>query len=236
VSANKTILIAHRRADVRDRFAAALADARHAYVVADTAEAAEDAIANLVTPVSLALIDLGLAADGVRFVESLRRRAGRALPLVAFAATVSSADQVRSLLALHVAGYINEHATTAQILPALAPHLFPDSFDRRASPRVKLGIPIACRAGHTVGSALTLNIGKGGLAIRTMSPLTAGTGVHLKFRLPGRGADIEAEGRVAWSDGKVGMGIQFDRLGDDAQAAIDAFVDRSGGEDGGHGE
>jgi uncharacterized protein (TIGR02266 family) len=133
---------------------------------------------------------------------------------------------VRALLSRHVAGYVNEHAATPQILPALAPHLFPDNFNRRASPRVILGIPVSYRSGQTIAGALTLNIGKGGLAIRTMTPLPPDTSVHLKFRLPGTGQDIEGEGRVAWSDRKVGMGIQFERIDPADQAEIEAFVDK----------
>jgi uncharacterized protein (TIGR02266 family) len=228
VSGTKTILIAHRQSEIRDRFAAALADARHGYVTADSSGAAHRAIADHTRPISLALIDLGLADDGVGLIAELRRQAGRTLPFVIFAATVASADQVRELLALHVGGYVNEHAPTAQILSALAPHLFPDNFNRRASPRVTLGIPVSYRAGQTIAAALTLNIGKGGLAIRTMNPIAPDTSVHLKFRLPGRNADIEADGRVAWSDSRSGMGIQFERLDEDAQAAIEAFVDRGG--------
>ena len=223
---DKTILIAHRRADIRDRFAAALADARHGYVTVDTEQAAREAAGDAEAPISLALVDLGLAADGVGLVQALRQRAGRALPVVVFAGTVTSADQVRALLALNVAAYVNEHATTPQILPSLAPHLFPDNFDRRTSPRVVLGIPVSYRSGQTIVASLTLNIGKGGLAIRTMSPLAPATAVHIKFRLPASGSDIEADGRVAWSDHKVGMGIQFERLEAHDQAAIDAFVER----------
>jgi len=226
VNGQKTILIAHRRPEIRDRFAAALADARHEYITAETTEAASAALAPGARPISLALVDLGLAEDGVAFVQALRREGGSALPLVVFAATVTSADQVRALLALNVAGYVNEHASTPQILPALAPHLFPDSFNRRASARVTLGIPVAYRAGQAIASALTLNIGKGGLAIRTMTPIAAETRIQIKFRLPGRAADIEVDGRVAWSDRRTGMGIQFETIDADDQAAIEAFVDR----------
>jgi uncharacterized protein (TIGR02266 family) len=225
MSSDKTILIAHRHADVRDRFAAALADARHGYVTADSEAAARDAIGG--TPaISLVLIDLGLAQDAVAFLRQLRERAGRLPPLLVFAGTVESADQARALLALNVAGYINEHAATPQILPALAPHLFPHNFDRRASPRVSLGIPLSYRAGQTIASALTLNIGKGGLAVRTMSPLAADTAVALKFRLPGHADEIDVDGRVAWSDSHVGMGIRFERVDSADQTAIDTFVDR----------
>ena len=222
----KIILIAHRDGGVRDRFAAALADARHRYITADSETAARAALADGQAGVSLALIDLGLAEDGVGFIRGLRDRAGRTLPLVVFAGTVTSADQARALLALNVGGYVNEHAATPQILPSLAPHLFPDNFNRRASARVTLGIPVSYRAGQTIAGALTLNIGKGGLAIRTMSPLAPDTVVHLKFRLPGRGPEIEIDGRVAWSDRKVGMGLRFERIADDDQTAIDAFVDK----------
>ena len=222
---DKTILIAHRQASVRDRFAAALADARHAYVTVETEEAARRAAADPATPVSLALIDLGLSSDAAAFVRGLRQSAGRVLPVVVFAGTVGSADQVRALLALNVAGYVNEHAATPQILPALAPHLFPDNFNRRESPRVVLGVPVSYRAGQTIAGALTLNIGKGGLAIRTLSPLAPETHIEVKFRLPGHSVEITATARVAWSDRKVGMGVQFERLDPRDQAVIDTFVD-----------
>ena len=61
----KTILVAHRTAAIRDRFAAALADARHRYVLAATDGEARHAVADSAEPVSLVLLDLGLSADGV---------------------------------------------------------------------------------------------------------------------------------------------------------------------------
>ncbi len=221
----KTILVAHRFTTIRERFAAALADARHAYVMAESGEAALSAAADISKPVSLALVDLGLAADGVTFVRALRESSGRPIPVVIFSGTVASAVQVAQLSAINVAGYVNEHAATTQILPALAPHLFPDSFNRRASPRIALGVPVSYRAGQTIAGAVTLDVGKGGLAIRTMNPFPPGTTIQVKFRLPGGQADIDAVGRVAWSDRKVGMGVQFDRISSADQDAVDKFVD-----------
>jgi uncharacterized protein (TIGR02266 family) len=227
MSLSKTILIAHRSNDVRDRIAAALADARHDYVTADTADAAASAVADPSRPVSLALVDLGLGDDPAALVAAIREHAARSMPVVVFAGTVRSGADVPALLASGVAGYLNEHATTAQILPALAPHLFPHSFDRRDSPRVTLGIPVSYRAGQTIAGALTANIGKGGIGIRTMSPLAAGTAVHVKFKLPAATAEIEADGRIAWSNRQVGMGVQFERMDHGAQSAIDKFVDEN---------
>jgi uncharacterized protein (TIGR02266 family) len=227
MSGIKTILIAHRHSAVRDRFAAALVDARHEYVVADT-ESAALAATTASALVSLILLDAGLASDAATFISALRDRHGAGVPVVVFAGTIGSADDVRALVALGVTGYINEHAATAQILPALAPFLFPHSFDRRSSPRIAIGLPLSYRAGQTIAGALTLNIGKGGLAIRTMSPLASGTPVHVKFRLPGAASAVAAIGRVAWSNSKVGMGVQFESVEEDGQQQIEQFVDTHG--------
>jgi uncharacterized protein (TIGR02266 family) len=223
--AAKTILIAHRQAAVRDRFAAALADARHSYVTADTEAAVRRALSEAPESISLVLIDLELADDSLAFVRAVRAAAGRMLPVVVFAGSVRVAEHVPALLAMNVSGYVNEHAATPQILPALAPHLFPDSFNRRTSPRVSLGVPVSYRAGQTIAGAVTLDVGKGGLAIRTINPLPRGTAIQVKFHLPGAHGDIEAIGHVAWSDRKVGMGVQFERVSADDQTVIDAFVD-----------
>lgn len=220
----KTILIAHREGAVRDRFAAALADARHDYITADSAAAAERAVADGARPVNLVLVDLGLAEDGVGLVRALRRRRGQPLPVVAFSGTVTQASQVPALAAMSVA-YVNEHATTTQILPALAPHLFPDNFNRRASARVALGVPVTYQSGQTIAGAVTLDVGRGGLAIRTMNPLPKGTELQLKFRLPGGTSDIDASARVAWSNRKTGMGVQFEQVSANDQRVIDAFID-----------
>lgn len=221
----KTILVAHRHAAVRERFAAALREARHDAVLAGTSRETERAIADRRHPISLVLLDLRLSPDGVAMARNLRHAGGGRIPLVVFSGTVESANQIPALMAISVAGYINEHAAAGQILPALAPHLFPDNFNRRASPRIAIGVPVSYRSGSTIAGATTLDVGKSGLAIRTMSPLAKGTEIEVRFRLPGRTADIEAVGRVAWSDRKVGMGIQFERLEPNDEAMLDTFVE-----------
>jgi uncharacterized protein (TIGR02266 family) len=229
----KTILIAHRQGAVRDRFAAALADARHGFVMAADPASAERAAVDPATPIDLLLVDLGLgldpdlAGDGVALVRRLRDSSTPPLPVVVFAGSVTSAAQIAGLLPMRVS-YVNEHATTAQILPALAPLLFPDNFNRRASPRVPLGVPISYRVGTTIVGAVTLDVGRGGLAIRTMTPLPKGTAVHLKFRLPGIMMEVDAAARVAWSNRATGMGVQFERVSANDQRAIDKFVEEHG--------
>ena len=218
---DKIILIAHRDATVRDRFAAALADARHTFVTAATAETANEAVRNSVRPISLAVVDIGLADDGPAWIRGLR--GPLTWPVLVFAGTVRSVADTRALIAIPVAGYINEHAPATQILPALAPYLFPASFDRRLNFRVPLGVPVSYRAGQTIATAVTLNLGRGGLAVRTLHPLSLGLLVEMKIKLPGK-TEIEVRGRVVWSDRKTGMGIQFERVSPADQRAIDSLT------------
>ena len=158
-------------------------------------------------------------------MRSIRKLDGGKLPILVFSGTIATAEEVRDLAALGVSGYVNEYSAVQHILPSLAPHLFPDNFNRRGSPRVVLGIPVAYRFGNTIAAALTLNLSKGGLAIRTMSPLQQDAKVRVRFRLPGSKRDIEAESRVAWSDRRVGMGLQFEKV-DPADQARDRRVRR----------
>jgi hypothetical protein len=196
--------------------------------MAATAPAARQAGADAARPVHLALVDLGLAEDGdrVALVHALGQSAdGRPRPVVVFAGSVQSAPEIQTLAAARIAGYVNEFATTAQILPALAPHLFPDSFNRRASPRVTLEMPVAFRAGDVVASAVTVNVGRGGLAIRTLQPIPVSSIITLSFRVPGTAGDVDVAGRVAWTDRALMVGVQFDALPDGTERAIDALTE-----------
>jgi hypothetical protein len=47
----------------------------------------------------------------------------------------------------------------------------------------------------------------------------------VRFRVPGSTRDIDADGRVAWSDHRVGMGVQFEHVDATCQLLIDHFVD-----------
>ena len=223
----KTVVIADDTAFVRDRFANALLSAGHRAVTVKSAAELLARVRSDREAIDLLLVDLRLPhAGGVDLVRSIRKLDEGRLAILVFSGTIANAEEVRLLASLGVAGYINEYSAVQHILPSLAPHLFPDNFNRRSSPRVVLGIPVAYRFGSTIAAALTLNLSKGGLGVRTMSPLAQGTKVRARFRLPGSKRDIEAESRVAWSDRRVGMGFQFERVPAEDQAAIDEFIDQ----------
>ena len=226
-SAAKTVVVADDTAFVRDRFKAALEQAGHQVVAVKSAAELLARVKAHLRSIDLLVLDLRLSnASGTDLVHAIRRLDEGRLPILVFSGTIATAEEVRELAALGVAGYVNEYSAVQHILPSLAPHLFPDNFNRRGSPRVVLGIPVAYRFDNTIAAALTLNLSKGGLAIRTMSPLPQSSKVRARFRLPGSKRDIEGESRVAWSDRRVGMGLQFEKVEPADQAAIDEFVDQ----------
>ena len=222
----KTVIVADDTAFVRDRFRTALETAGHRAVVVKSAAELLARVKDDATDIDLIVLDLRLPhAPGVELVRSIRRLDDGRLPILIFSGTIASAEEVRDLAALGVAGYVNEYSAVQHILPSLAPHLFPDNFNRRSSPRVVLGIPIQYRFGNTIAAALTLNLSRGGIAIRTTSPLEQESRIKVRFRMPGSKRDVDAEGRVAWSDRRVGMGIEFERVQADHRTVIDNFVD-----------
>jgi uncharacterized protein (TIGR02266 family) len=220
----KTVLIADDTAFVRDRFRTALEGAGHRAV---TVKTGQELLATLQSNERIDLIVLDLRIPhgrGLDLMRSLRRAAPEHPPIVIFSGTIANADEVRNLAAYPVAGYVNEYAGVGHIMPALAPHLFPEHYNRRSSPRVVMGVPVTYRVGNAISTSLTLNVSHGGVAIRTTSPLDVASVVRLKFRIPGTKKDIDAEARVAWSDRRVGMGLEFTSIEPSAQAAIDDYV------------
>ncbi len=209
---------------MRERFAAALHEAGHQTQAAQQVDTLWTAL-DSGHDADLILLDLSLSSEAHALVSGIRAR-GSSAPLVILSGSINDADQVRQLASLGVSGYVNDHTDHARILPALAPHLFPDSFNRRSSPRVELAVPVSYRVDATIAGTMTLNLGRGGLAVRTMSPLEISTRVRVRLRLPGGSDDVEAESRVVWRDRRVGMGLQFEEVSAADQTAIDQFVDR----------
>jgi len=222
----KTVVVADDTAFVRDRFKTALERAGHsAILVSNGTELVKRVKADL-SKIDLVVVDLRLPpAYGVNLVRALRNIDLKQPPIVVFSGTIASATEVRELAALNVAGFVNEYAAVQHILPSLAPHLFPGDVNRRSGPRVVLSIPIAYRVGNSIAAAVTLNISRGGIGVRTTSPLEKGVAVKVRFRMPMGKKDLDVESRVAWSDKRIGMGLEFSGLAPDDQAAISAYVD-----------
>ena len=223
----KTVLVASAAPDVRDRFFVALGGAGHRALGAGSAQELRDVLEARAGDIDLVVLDVQMGDGGARQVLETVRRAARDTPVSVFSGSVHSARELRELADAGVAGYVNEHVEVQRILPALAPLLFPNSFDRRTGARVILGIPAALTAGDTILPVFTLNIGSGGMAVRVTTALASGSRVGIRFKLPRSSRDIEATARVVWSHNpQAALGLQFETIAAPDQIAIDEFVER----------
>lgn len=221
----KTVLVADDTAFVRDRFKAAIESAGHKALTAQNGPELLGRIRADADDLDLIVLDLRLPqGNGVALLRAIRKIAQDTPPVMVFSGTIASADEVRELGTLGVTGYVSEYIAVQNIVPALVPHLFPNRSDRRSSPRVALGIPVAYRFGNTIAAALTQNISRGGISIRTTSPLAVGTSVKVRFRLPGAKCEIDTEGQISWADRRIGMGLQFTNLDRADQSQIDDYI------------
>src|SRR5258705_5697514 len=224
--ATKMVVVADDTAFVRDRFKAALERAGHRAI---TVSSGNELIARVkadLANLDLRVVDLRLPdGNGVNLVRALRSIDPKRPPIVVFSGTIANAGEVRELAAINVAGFVNEYTSLQHILPSLAPHLFPGEINRRSGPRVVLGIPIAYRLGNTIAAAVTLNISRGGVAVRTTNPLDKGTVVKVRFRMPMGKKDIDVKPKGTWTDRRVGMGLEFAGLGEEDQRAVAEWVD-----------
>jgi uncharacterized protein (TIGR02266 family) len=101
----------------------------------------------------------------------------------------------------------------------------------RYSPRVKMQAAVDLSSDNNFFNGFSSNISDGGLFVATVNLLPIGTEIDLTFSLPS-GEKVAAHGLVRWvrevndklPDAFPGLGIQFTRLDDAAQAAIDEFV------------
>lgn len=225
-SIRKTVAVATETSFIRDRFKAALDAAGHRALIVKSVAQLLAAVRADFDDLDLLVLDLRMPhASGVELVKRIRKLDGGKLPILLFSGSVSSVEEVRELASLGVSGYLNEYIAVDHILPSMAPHLFPESFNRREHPRVVMGIPVSYRIGKTIAAALALNLSTGGVAIRTSKPQVRGTGMKLKFALPGAKREIATEAVVCWSDQKAGMGVRFTKVKPADQVSIDGFVE-----------
>lgn len=221
----RTIVVADDTAFVRDRFRAALERAGHRVLAASTRTDLLNSIRDAATLVDLVALDVRLSGTSpAALIRQLRALLPHDPPIVVFSGTVGDRHLVETLAGLHVTAYINEYTAEPNIVRALEPFLSDDPRNRRRSPRVTLGAAVSFRYGHTIATGVTLNISRGGLAIRSTNPLTTGTAVRVRVKLPSGGGDVDGDAVVVWSTPGVGMGLQFTSLSEDHQRMLDDFV------------
>ena len=140
---------------------------------------------------------------------------------------MSSADEVRELAALGVAGYLNEYSAV-RAHPAVdcaAPvpgQLQPPRQPAGGAGHGRVAIASAAR----ITAALSLNLSRSGIAIRTASPPPRDTMLKMRFALPGSKKEMRDRRRsCAGAIAEVRHGHAVHHVKPADQAAIDEFVD-----------
>jgi len=107
----------------------------------------------------------------------------------------------------------------------------PRGGERRRDPRHEIAHPVRvrCRSWSDFRTLYTRDISRGGMFLRTATPLLAGTAVQLVLSLPD-GRDIELRGKVVHvvppgTHGRpAGMGLRFSDMSEERRAQIEALL------------
>jgi uncharacterized protein (TIGR02266 family) len=102
----------------------------------------------------------------------------------------------------------------------------------RKHPRYEVSIPVDCSTRQFFFSNHVCNISKGGLFLRSDTPLPLNAEVSLVLRLPGADRQIFATGRVIWnydiekgtSHIIPGSGIRFVGMSASDRAALESYL------------
>ena len=104
--------------------------------------------------------------------------------------------------------------------------------DKRQHPRYEASFPVECSTPHLYFSNQVCNISRGGIFIRSDTPLPLNTEVSLVLRLPGTDRCIRATGLVVWnydmqkgtSHIVPGSGIRFIGLPPAERATLESYL------------
>ena len=100
------------------------------------------------------------------------------------------------------------------------------AFAQRQHVRVRLAVPVYVSFGETIDRlATSLNVSRGGMALRCESSIDADEPVRVKFQLPGAKRAILARGELAWMDSSGLAGVRFVSLIGDSAETLNRWID-----------
>ena len=103
--------------------------------------------------------------------------------------------------------------------------------EKRKNPRIETNIEIMFREAGSFIKSYMINVSKGGVFIKTPSPLPIDSPVNLQMQMPDDNETMEIKGCVVWSNPMgeknsfpTGMGIQFVNMKPEHEEKILVFV------------
>ena len=105
--------------------------------------------------------------------------------------------------------------------------------EQRTGQRKPTKIEVMFREYGAFVKAYMLNVSNGGLFVKTEDPFPLDYPVSLRLILPSETKPLDIEGRVVWINPKgrknsfpKGMGIQFEKMNDEARSKLDECVEK----------
>jgi CheY-like chemotaxis protein len=99
--------------------------------------------------------------------------------------------------------------------------------ERQRYARHQLTLPVVLKTTDREQRAMTVNISRGGMAVRCPQSLDPGSAINFVLELP-IGAPIRGRGEVAWANTDGQMGIRFYLMGDDVRTALWHWMEQRG--------
>jgi DNA-binding response OmpR family regulator len=152
-------------------------------------------------------------------------RRGGANRFAVIFACVSEDQEVSRLLNAGVNFVLHKPLDSLEIEAVLrgASHMIEN--ERRRYMRHPLAVPVVLKAADMEYKAVTVNISRGGMAVRCSDTFTPGSAVHYVLKLP-RTEEVLGRGQVAWSNTQSLMGIRFYLMGDQDKKTLWTWMER----------
>lgn len=100
------------------------------------------------------------------------------------------------------------------------------AFRTRAHQRIRIAVPVYVSFAETSDRlATSVNVSRGGIALRCESPIDADEQVRVKFQPPGAKRPILARGEVAWMEPSGLLGIKFVSLIGESAETLTTWIE-----------
>lgn len=140
-----------------------------------------------------------------------------------FAAVFACAGEEQDVTRLLNAGvnFVVLRPPDPQELPAILKAAIPMmSAERQRYQRHPIVLPVVVKSLEREYPAMTTNISRGGMAVRSPEFLAPGSAIRFVLELPQRTEPVRGRGEIAWAKPEGVMGIRFYLVGEEGKKAL----------------
>ncbi len=161
-------------------------------------------------------IDMGVEG-ALNLIGSIRRGSSNRFAVV-FACAGEHEDASR-LLNAGANFVVHKPLDAAEVATVLESARQMMALERQRYRRHDLTLPVILKTSDREQKATTLNISRGGMAVRCKHSLDPGSSIHFVLELP-MGKPVRGRGEVAWANTDGHMGIRFYLIGEEVKTTL----------------